>query len=148
MTRINRLRPAALAVFVGVLSSASTSTQGQEELDRTPTDCIVEGQINKDTAVDSRTILFFLKGNKVFRNQLPQSCPVLEPGETRLVYHYRTQPRSVKLTRLCDTDSITVERKGTTACRLGQFVPITAAEAEALVPKPAGAAAAQPAPAQ
>jgi len=142
MARINRLRSSALASLVAVLSAAGTIAQAQEEeLDRKPRGCVTESQISQHRALDSRTILFFMKGNKVFRNDLPTACPVLEPGETRIVYRYRTQPSgSTKLIRLCDTDSITIENKGTTGCRLGQFVAITPAEADALEGKPAAAA--------
>ena len=140
MARINRLQSSALVSLVALSSVVGTAAQAQEELDRTPRNCVVENQIERDRAVNDRTILFFMKGNKVFRNDIPQSCPVLEAGETRLVYRYRTQSQSVKLTRLCDTDSFTVERKGTVSCRFGQFVPITPAEADVLVGKPAAAA--------
>jgi hypothetical protein len=141
MARINRLRLPALASLVAVFSVAGTIAQAQEELDRKPKDCVTEGQIVRHRAVDNRNILFFMKGNKVFRNELPTACPVLDPGETRIVYRYRSQPSgSTKLIRLCDTDSITVEKKGTTGCRLGQFVAITPAEADVLEGKPAAAA--------
>ena len=144
-----------LAVVFGVVSLVSVmgarveAQDGQEELDRKPTKCVMVNSISRHEAVDQRTVLFSMKGNKFYRNVLPADCAILASGETLLVYHYRTQ--SVKLTRLCDTDSFTVERKPGHACRFGQFHPITPAEAAALTGKssePAAAAAsATPAPA-
>ena len=135
-----------LAVVFGVLSLVSVmgsrveAQKEEEDLDRKPTKCVLASSISKRVVVDQRTVLFSLKGNKFFRNDLPATCGLAAPGDTQLRYYYRTQ--SVKLTRLCDTDSFTVERKNGPACRLGQFTPITPEEAAALTAKSSGPAAA------
>jgi hypothetical protein len=104
--------------------------QGKEkELDRKPTSCVLANAINRHRAADDKTIVFFMKGDKFFRNDLPKACPSLSPGETQIIYHYNTQ--STKLTRLCASDTIT---SGTsqTRCPLGKFTPLTEEEAAQL----------------
>jgi hypothetical protein len=84
-----------------------------------------------------------MRGGTYYLNTLDGACQSLTPGADRLVFHYRT--RSAKITRLCDTDSFTVERQTSRiGCGLGLFHPITAAEAAALTGKPLPAAAATP----
>jgi hypothetical protein len=135
-----------LVSLMGSRVQAQDAKDAKEELDRKPTKCVLANSISRKVAVDQRTVLFFMKGDKVYRNDLPATCSVLEPGESRLTYYYRTQ--SVKLTRLCDTDSFTVERKPGTACRLGQFNPITPDEAAILTGKKSSEPAAAVPPAQ
>lgn len=135
MARTIRVRSSALVLAASV-TAVGTVTEA-EELDRTPTRCVMANRINRDVAVNTRTILFFMDGNRIYRNDLPSDCATLAPGETEIVYHYRTQ--SVKLTRFCDYDSITVENKPGLHCAIGSFHPITAAEADALVGTPSNA---------
>jgi hypothetical protein len=144
MARNGRLQSAAFvlgAVFLACFTGKGAQAQAeQEQLDRTPVSCVLVNEIDRDLAISSRTILFFMNGGKMFyRNDMPGNCANLERGETRFTYNYNTQ--SVTLTRLCNADSITVERKTGLSCRLGQFLPITAAEAETLVNDPAAAPA-------
>jgi hypothetical protein len=131
------LLAAALAASVPCTAQAQGE---QEQLDRTPVSCIPVNGIDRDFAISSRTILFFMRDGESYRNDLPGSCANLERGETRFTYNYRAQ--TARLTRLCDTDSITVGREDDVSCRLGPFVPITAAEAQTLVDDPEAALAA------
>ena len=71
-----------------------------------------------------------MRGSKVYRNHLPRKCPGLE-RENRIAYETHGS-------RLCSIDTITVLedfgggfRPGFT-CRLGEFVPMSAAEVEEL----------------
>ena len=101
-------------------------------IDRTPTDCVVMNRIARNIAASDRQVVFFMKGNTYFVNDLDASCQVLTKGETRLVFHARNTG-SAKLQRLCQTDSFTVERQiSRIGCGIGQFTPITAEEASNL----------------
>jgi hypothetical protein len=98
-------------------------------------------RVSRNVAANDRQVVFFMRGNTYYLNVLDSACQALSAGDNRLVFHYRT--RSAKITRLCDTDSFTVERQTSRiGCGLGQFYPITAAEAAALTGQPAAAPAA------
>jgi hypothetical protein len=132
MARNNRAQSTRLGfatVFV-TACLAGTAVQAQDAIDRTPVNCLTVNRIDRDYALGDRGILFYVKGGSVYLNELPGSCTILDPGETRLTYLYRTQ--TARLTQVCDTDLITVDtpehRRDT--CRLGKFNPITAEEAE------------------
>jgi hypothetical protein len=131
MARNNGLQSSGFALAVALLGSvAGPAVQAQEELDRTPVNCLTVGRIDRDVAINDRIILFYVKGGAIYRNDLPGSCTILQLGETRLTYLYRTQ--TARLTQVCDVDMITVDtpanRRNT--CELGKFTPITAEEAE------------------
>jgi hypothetical protein len=132
MARNNRLQSSGFT-FRAVLVAACLAVpavQAQEELDRTPVNCLTVSRIDRDLALGDRAILFYIKGGAVYRNDLPGSCTILQLGETRLTYLYRTQ--TARLTQLCDVDMITIDspEHRRNACELGKFTPITAEEAE------------------
>ena len=115
--------------------------RAQEQLDRTPTKCVVMSRISKNVAASNRQVVFYMKGDTQYINILDTACQALTKGETRLIFQYEN--KSAKLSRLCDTDGFTVERQTSRiGCALGAFVPITAEEAAALTAKPAAAPAA------
>jgi hypothetical protein len=134
MARAKRLPLVALAL-ASVASLAATGARAQDGdgFDRTPADCILTTSIDRTQAVDDRTILFFMRGKKVYRNYLPRKCPGLQ-RQNRIMYRTRVN-------RLCDVDTITVlEQWGARlepgfTCALGSFVPITPEEVEDLVRK-------------
>jgi hypothetical protein len=146
MTRTTHLRFAlvfggALAVLVGGAraqdgAAASAAATAEEQLDRTPADCIVLNRIARKVGVNDRQVVFFMRGNTYYLNVLDNSCQALTKGETRLVFHAKNTG-SARLARLCNTDSFTVERQTSRiGCGLGDFTPITAAEAAALTGEP------------
>jgi hypothetical protein len=143
--------PALAAVLVA--NTVAMRAWADDEIDREPLSCVLVKVIRNAQAADDHTLVFFMKGSAIYRNNLPAACPRLQPGETQITYLYRGGG-SVKLQRLCDYDGFTATRdKLMQPCRLGQFNPITAAEADALLgtttPGAAGkAAAAQPTPAK
>ena len=111
---------------------AAPSAFGQdgddEPFDRTPADCITVARIDQTDAIDDQTIIFRMRGNRVYRNTLPNKCPGLQ-RENRIAYQSSTS-------RLCNIDTITVLedfgvgfRPGFT-CRLGPFVPLSEEEVE------------------
>ena len=132
MGRAKRLSPIALGL-ASILLLAARGTSAQEDFDRTPVDCVVTTSIDRTQAVDDRTILFFMRGKKVYRNYLPRKCPDLQ-RQNRIMYKTRGN-------RLCDVDTVTVLQQwgarlepGFT-CPLGKFVPITQEEVDDLVRK-------------
>ncbi len=136
MARTNRLLALGFAFGAVLLVSVPGTPRADEkskELDRSPVACVMANFISRKLAIDNRTIVFYMKGNRFFRVDLPAVCPTLAPGDTELELHYNTQ--SAKLTRLCNYDSFTVEHKAGAGCPLGRFNPITAAEAAALAAK-------------
>jgi Family of unknown function (DUF6491) len=142
MTRIDRLRRSSLAlapVLWLAFGSPAFAQDGQDAesadaFDRTPEDCVSTPNIDRTHAVDDRTILFFMRGKKVYRNYLPRKCPNLE-RQNRIMYKTHGA-------RLCDVDTITVlEQWGARltpgfTCPLGEFHPITPEEVEDLMRKP------------
>lgn len=135
MTRFALLRLAGTAP--ALLAAAGALGQGDEAaFDRTPQDCIIVSSIDQTEALDDQTIIFEMRGRRVYRNTLPRACPGLE-RENRISFETRTS-------RLCSIDTITVLelggfggpgiggfRRGFT-CRLGQFVPLSPADIEEL----------------
>jgi hypothetical protein len=92
--------------------------------------CVSLRQIDHTKVIDEVTVLFFLKGGDVMRNDLPRNCPRLMSENT---FTYRTS-----IEQLCDSDTITVlDDVGAgfipgATCGLGEFQPITESEAETL----------------
>jgi hypothetical protein len=148
MARSNLWRSALPALAAAlVANTAAMRAWADDEIDREPQSCVLVKVIRNAQAADDHTLVFFMKGSAIYRNNLPVTCPPLKPGETQITYLYRGGG-SVKLQRLCDYDGFSVTRdKIASPCRLGQFNPITAAEADALLgpttPDAAGHAAAE-----
>jgi hypothetical protein len=135
-----RLALVSLALLVGPVAIAQAQ-KGEEEIDRKPVTCVTVGRIDRSVGASNRTVVLFMRGGQIFRNDLVNSCAALTKGETQLIYNYRVG--SAKITRLCG-DSFSVDNKPGLECVLGKYVPITQAEADQLLgtaPAPAPAAA-------
>lgn len=133
-----------LAATAGISAQAqeaqSNAAAAQEEIDRTPEDCVLLNRIARKVGVNDRQVVFAMRGDTFYLNVLDGACESLTPGETRLVFHAKNTG-SARLARLCDTDSFTVERQTSRiGCALGLFNPITPAEAAALMGEPIPAA--------
>ncbi|MCH8683891.1 DUF6491 family protein [Pedomonas mirosovicensis] len=89
-------------------------------------DCIDLIRIDRTEVLDDQTILFHMKGGKIWRNRLPYKCPQL--GFEKAFSHKTT------ISRLCSIDTITVlnttARMPGATCGLGEF--------EAYTPPPKG----------
>jgi hypothetical protein len=140
MVRTNRLLALWLAFGAVLLASApGTPARADEkekptkELDRAPINCVVFSSISRKMAIDSRTIVFGMKGNKFYRVDLPGGCPTLTPGETQLKLVFDN--KSGKMARVCSTDGFGVEHRPGSGCQLAKFNPITAEEANELFAK-------------
>ena len=115
---------------LGHAQAANIDIASEDRFDRTPVECITVSAIDRTDVIDDQTIIFFMRGKKIFRNYLPRKCPGLERHE-RFAY----QPTS---NRLCDIDTVTVlEQWGGRltngfTCPLGEFHPIPLEEIEEL----------------
>lgn len=113
-----------------VPGAAFAQDDDDEPFDRTPVDCVRVTLIDRTEAVDDQNILFHMRGDTVYRNHLPRRCPRLE-AENRIAY-------KVYSGRLCDSDTVTVLEQGAFGlqqgftCSLGDFVPLSPEEVEAL----------------
>lgn len=95
-----------------------------------PKDCVNLRDIDRTRIVNNQQILFYLRRNRVYLNQLPHKCGGLRRNDT---LSYKTS-----LNRLCRLDSITVLNqsgfgftRGPT-CGLGYFQEIDEATADFL----------------
>jgi hypothetical protein len=122
-----------LAVAVAAVAAPSwLAAQDGEDgaFDRTPQDCVILQLVDQTDVIDDQNIIFTLRNHKVLRNTLPRRCPNLA-REGRFMYETTSG-------RLCSIDTITVlEQIGVGlsrgfTCRLGEFVPLSPAEAEDL----------------
>ncbi|HSG54002.1 MAG TPA: DUF6491 family protein [Paracoccaceae bacterium] len=90
-----------------------------------PVNCIETRQIDGTNVYDDYTIDFEMRDNTIYRNTLPNRCGGLGFGQ-RFGYDLRGT------TRLCSTDIIRVldsDGRMIGSCGLGQFVPVTVADA-------------------
>jgi len=85
------------------------------------------GTIEDTLTIDNRTLLFFVRGGRVFRNSLPQICRNLYPNDS---ISYASS--GGRLAQLCESSMFAVEGSGAYTCKLGPFVPVSAEEAERL----------------
>jgi hypothetical protein len=126
--RSRGLAVATLAAATVLSSVPATAQRGDDSAEQR--DCIGLMDIDRTRVADEDTILFYMRGGEVYRNDLPNRCPNLDFDE-RFVYR-------VTLNRLCDSDVITVlDDFGFgfipgASCGLGKFRPISEEEAEAV----------------
>lgn len=122
--------------LTGTLGALSAMAQdgaaddGDVVLDRTPERCISTNRLEDTKIVDDETVLFYMRNNVIYQNVLPNECRTLKRSG-QFMYELRSS-------QLCSTDMITVLdrfgpslRRGMT-CRLGEFLPISELEADAL----------------
>jgi Family of unknown function (DUF6491) len=123
---------ATLTAMTALASAAAHAQRGDGDGDAAEEtrSCIDLMDIDRTRVADDDTILFYMRGGDIYRNDLPNSCPNLE-FEERFMYR-------VTLRQLCDVDVITViDDLGFgfmpgASCGLGKFQPISDEEAEAL----------------
>jgi hypothetical protein len=86
-----------------------------------PVRCIQASRIDRTEIIDERTVVFYMRGRRIYVNHLDRACPGLDRGKP---FAYRTTN-----SRLCSIDTITVLENsafGMTrgfSCRLGEFEP-------------------------
>lgn len=135
---MQRLRLVLMTLLAGVTAAGVSAAQDQEDDDRQSrerdeeaTHCVQVRSIDQIDIVDSDTLVFRMRGDEVYRNELPYNCPGLQQGDTLM---YRTTVGQV-----CDLDIVTVlEDWGFgfapgPSCGLGMFHPITEQIADELL---------------
>jgi hypothetical protein len=132
---MSRFTPVALLLAVaGGGTGAWAQADDVDTFDRTPVDCVIVNNIRRTEILDDQTIVFHMRGSRIFLNHLPRSCPTLEREER---FAYRTSGG-----RLCAVDTITVIERtgfgGGFTCPLGQFHPVTVEEIQELREGPSG----------
>ena len=113
----------AVAVLAVTLSMASfADDENDEQLEDDSKRCISLARIDRTHVLDDYSILFYLRGRKVYINKLPRKCPGLRRADS---FMYKTS-----LSQLCDLDIITaLDNIGFgfsrgASCGLGKFYPI------------------------
>lgn len=135
---MHRLKPVILTFIAATAAAGVTAAQEQRDDDDQPrerdmdaTQCVRVQSIDQIDIVDSDTMVFRMRGDEVYRNELPYNCPGLHQGDTLM---YRTT-----VGQLCSVDVITVlEDWGFgfapgASCGLGMFHPITEEIADELL---------------
>ena len=115
------LLPACLLAF-----SAAAQTESDEiETQR----CLATRNIKSPVVIDDSNILFFMKGETVYHNRLPENCKGL--------LRYKTFSYQQIAGRVCEADLINVHRNNdptiTRRCRIGIFVEIDSRDIPALI---------------
>jgi len=124
-----RLFALALVLSVGSIGTSLAQddvdeTDDADDRDLDSEHCVRINDIDKIDIADADTLVFRMRGGKVYRNELPHRCPGLRSNDTLM---YRASAG-----RLCSIDVITVlEDWGFgfapgASCGLGMFEPITA----------------------
>lgn len=127
---IARAAPVACVAALVAASAGSPPPARAQASESEARKCINLRQVDHTSVVSDRTILFYMNGGDVLRNELPSRCPTLLTEDK---FMYRTM-----LNQLCSVDTITVLTDfgfgfvpGPT-CMLGEFEPISAAQGEEL----------------
>ena len=128
MTRI-RILTALIAGILPVLTSvADESDKAENTADSIvgAERCISLTRLDRTDIIDDRNIVFHMRTDEIYLNQLPNRCPGLKSAGR---FSYRPT-----VNRLCNTDSIRILRdagpgglglREGVGCRLGYFKPIT-----------------------
>ncbi|HET6630882.1 MAG TPA: DUF6491 family protein [Woeseiaceae bacterium] len=115
----------------GISAAQEAGGEDTQSRDMNAKHCVRVQSIDQIDIVDSDTLVFRMRGDEVYRNELPYNCPGLQQGDTLM---YRTT-----LGQVCDLDIVTVlEDWGFgfapgASCGLGMFDPITEQIADELL---------------
>lgn len=84
-----------------------------------PVDCVSSTRLNGPQVIDGRTILYRESGRRIWRNDLPDSCPFLRSDSIMIVEMHGSN--------LCRNDLFSAVDRGSRIpvgrCRLGAFTP-------------------------
>lgn len=113
-------RSAKLSVLWILLALPLASAWAQESAEE-PVRCIQTTRIDRTEVIDDQTVVFYMRGRRIYVNHLDRACPGLDSGRP---FSYRTTN-----SRLCSVDTITVLEQSAFGlipgftCGLGQFEP-------------------------
>lgn len=124
---MNHVKLLAILILAGTAAGTPSVAQEdaaeQDERDLEARHCIRINDIDDIDIVDADTLIFRMRGNTVYRNDLPHRCPGLKRNDTLM---YRSSVGS-----LCSVDMVTVLQDWGfgfapgASCGLGMFHPIT-----------------------
>ncbi len=109
------IRQVGVALVLTLLAAGFAGAAVENEEPKVSVDskrCIRPSQIQELDVVDDQTILFRMRGNKVYRNRLPHKCPLMNIEDA---ISYETSRN-----RLCSVDMVRIPRSGL-RCGLGVF---------------------------
>jgi hypothetical protein len=130
-------RSAAICALMAAALVVPTAAQQDEDAEPAnvpagPRSCLAQPTIARTKILNGRNIVFVTRHDTIYNNELPKECPSLRRGS--LVSY------GIANGRLCAGDGFQVlweTNPGTympsAFCRLGTFVPITAAELDDLL---------------
>lgn len=125
------LLAAALCLTAFDAGRAQDEPPNEGERDMSAVQCVRVTDIDGIDIANDQTLIFRMRGDELYRNELPHSCPGMRRNDTLM---YRTS-----VGRLCNVDIITVlEDWGFgfapgASCGLGMFHPITEEIADELM---------------
>lgn len=114
-----------MSFFVALAGSADQAEETADPVVET-VDCISLNWLDRTDIIDDRNVLFYMRGDQIYLNQLPHRCSGLRVADK---FSYRPT-----INRLCSIDTITPLRDsgpgglgmtGGIACKLGPFKSIT-----------------------
>lgn len=115
------LLPACLLAFSAIAQTESDEIETQR--------CLATRQIKSPVVIDDSNILFFMKGDRVYHNRLPEAC--------RGLLRYKTFSYQQIAGRVCEADLINVHRSNDPTimrrCRIGIFVEIDSQDIPQLI---------------
>lgn len=121
--RKTALLAATLGLSVAAVPQAQDDEGELQERNMDAVQCVRTVDIDRIDIVNDETLIFRMRGNEVYRNDLPYRCPGLRSNDTLM---YRSS-----VGRLCNVDVVTVlYNRGFgfspgASCGLGMFEPIT-----------------------
>jgi len=107
----------ALAISLGGSGWAVAAETSQSPMTKSNAVCLDAGHIDHTTVVDGQTILFYMRGGKIWKNTLPEPCPGLK--------FERAFSEEINGDVICSSmQMIRVMHTGA-MCSLGPFTPYT-----------------------
>jgi hypothetical protein len=117
----------ALPLSLLIVTASGSISAGAQESDEMM-NCVSLSRVDHTEVVDDATLLFYMRGDEIYRNVLPHRCPGLD-REQQFMYRVTTS-------QLCNVDVITVlDNLGGrfmpgASCGLGKFQPVSEEAAE------------------
>ena len=108
------MRFAAMALAAGLIVPALPAFAGAPPAG---TVCLDMDHIDHTSVVDGRTILFYVKGGKVWKNTLPKECPSLK--------FERAFSQEITTGQVCANKQMIRVLRTNVRCSLGDFSPYT-----------------------
>jgi len=122
------MNPRITLLITACLLTISAHTQSEiEEIDTQR--CIATRQIKSSVVVDDSNVLFFMRGENIYRNRLPEACKGL--------LRYKTFSYRQIAGRICESDLIHVHQSNDPSimrnCRIGIFESIDSQDIPTLI---------------